>query len=102
VRARLAVRLYEWLAGKLIVRSARVRAHRSGPGDAHELRHLWAAINAGNSDGCEDGAKCHLDRLTLPTYPEVWTATPSETQADPYLVSLIERAGYPDGSGWTA
>jgi hypothetical protein len=28
---------------------------------------------------------------------------PSETQSDPYLVSLIERAGqWPPGSGWTA
>jgi hypothetical protein len=41
------------------------------PEDAHELRHLWAAINGGNSDGCGDG--CLLDRLSTPAmFPSVW------------------------------
>lgn len=66
------VLFYEWLAGKLIVRSARLRARRAGKGDAHELRHLWAAINAGNSDPCFGGAICHLDRNVTPTFPGVW------------------------------
>lgn len=65
------IRIYEWLAGKLIVRSARLRASRMNPEDAHELRHLWAAINSGNSDGCADG--CQLDVLPTPAkFPAVW------------------------------
>ena len=54
--------LSEHLAGKLLVRSARLRAHRGGPNDAHELRHIGAAIEAGNSDPCDEGRDCHLDR----------------------------------------
>jgi hypothetical protein len=58
------IRLYEWAAGKAIVRSARLRAKRGGPNDAHELRHLLAAITAGNSDPCEGGL-CHLDAAMM-------------------------------------
>ena len=58
-------------AGRLIVEAARIRAARCGPDDAHELRHLWAAINAGNSDPCGDhGERCHLDASAL----REWTA----------------------------
>jgi hypothetical protein len=65
---------YEWLAGKLLVRSARLRLRRLTPEDAHEMRHIWAALNAGNSD---HGPACPLDTLTPPrNYPEVW-AIPS-------------------------
>lgn len=55
------IRFYEWLAGKLLVRSARLRFARLDPEDAHELRHLWACLHAGNSSSCERGAACHLD-----------------------------------------
>jgi hypothetical protein len=34
----------------LMVAAARLRARRMLPHDAHELLHLWAAVNAGNSD----------------------------------------------------
>jgi hypothetical protein len=49
---------FEWLAGKLIVASARARLRRGAPGDAHEIRHLHAALVAGNTAG-ED--VCSLD-----------------------------------------
>jgi hypothetical protein len=58
-------------AGRLLVEAARIRAARLGPDDAHELRHLWAAINAGNSDPCgANGESCHLDVAAIRT----WTA----------------------------
>lgn len=60
----MRVRFYEWLVGKLIVRSAKLRAHRCGPDDAHELRHLLAAITAGNSSPC-GGGECHLDKALM-------------------------------------
>lgn len=59
------IRFYEWAAGKLIVRAARARGRRGGPGDAHELRHLLAAITAGNSDPCDGGRTCHLDAALM-------------------------------------
>jgi hypothetical protein len=66
------IRLYERIAGRLLVRVVRLRARRGNPEDAHELRHLWAAVNAGTSDGC-DGAACTLDGLNAPAaYPNVW------------------------------
>lgn len=55
------VTLYEWLAGKLLTEAARLRAKRNGPDDAHELRHLLAAITAGNSYQC-DSRPCFLTR----------------------------------------
>ena len=55
-------------AGRLLVESARIRAARLGPDDAHELRHLWAAINAGNSDPC--GETCHLDADAIARWTE--------------------------------
>jgi hypothetical protein len=65
-------------AGRLLVEAARARHERSGPDDAHELRHLFAAIHAGNSDPCRD--VCTLDdevlrRLHDLTYPE-WRNKP--------------------------
>lgn len=51
--------LCERIAGKLLVRSARLRAKRGAPNDAHELRHLYAAIKAGDSSGCE--YRCTVD-----------------------------------------
>lgn len=56
--------IYERVAGKLLVRSARLRLRRLGPDDAHEVRHLHAAINAGNSDPCRDGM-CSLDKAGM-------------------------------------
>lgn len=56
------IRFYEWLAGKLLVMSARLRARRAdGLSDAHEIRHIGAALYAGNSDSCADGRRCFLD-----------------------------------------
>lgn len=58
-------------AGRLLVASAKLRVERAGPGDAHELRHLWAAINAGNSDPCgESGESCHLDAAAIKSWSE--------------------------------
>ena len=70
----MRIRLYEWLAGNLIVRSARLRARRMGPDDAHEFRHLHAAILAGNSSPCAPGgADCHLDRdLMVRLHSATW------------------------------
>jgi len=53
----------EWIAGKLLVVSAKLRKDRMAPGDAHEMRHLLAAVEGGNSDGCGPiGEDCILDR----------------------------------------
>lgn len=73
-------------AGHLLVGAARIRAARLGPDDAHELRHLWAAINAGNSDPCGvNGEPCHLDvaaiRAWTAQYPAVVTARETEPEA---------------------
>lgn len=58
-------RMEAW-AGLLLVEAARKRLARSGPNDAHELRHLLAAVEAGNSDPCgPNGEACSLDRLGL-------------------------------------
>ena len=54
----------EWLAGKLLVLSATQRVARGGPDDAHEIRHLHAALEAGNTDG-DDPAACRLDGEAL-------------------------------------
>lgn len=76
------IRAYEWLAGKLLVRSALLRAARMLPEDAHELRHLWAALNSGNSDGCAEGSACILDRDALSQfsehYPRIYGSAPPE------------------------
>ncbi len=61
-------------AGRLLVEAARARHMRNGPDDAHELRHLFAAIHIGNSDPCN--AMCTLDdailrRLHDLTYPDM-------------------------------
>jgi hypothetical protein len=34
------IRFYEWLAGKLLIRSAYLRIARLGPDDIHEVRHI--------------------------------------------------------------
>jgi hypothetical protein len=65
----------EWTAGKLIVNAGRLRANRADPGDAHEMRHLYAALRAGDSTPCgRNGVDCHLDRglihdFNLPSHP---------------------------------
>jgi hypothetical protein len=48
--------------GHMLVDAARLRMKRGAPGDAHEIRHLHAAITWGNTDDC-DPAACKLDRL---------------------------------------
>lgn len=52
----------EYRAGKMLVESARLRSERMGPDDVHEMRHLLAAVEAGNTDGEEPGA-CPLDAV---------------------------------------
>ena len=54
----MRIRFYEWLAGKLLVMSARLRARRRGPDDSHELQHIGIALMGGNSD---HGPKCPID-----------------------------------------
>lgn len=70
--------VYEQLAGKLLLWSARLRLKRGGPDDAHEVRHLYAAFLAGNSSPCSiGGADCHLDTATLRTlHDATWPDKP--------------------------
>lgn len=64
--ARVNLGWAEQFAARLLTESARRRLRRSDTNDAHEVRHLFAAILAGNSDPCGmTGAYCHLDRRTL-------------------------------------
>lgn len=49
------------LTGKALVWLGR-RAHRRD--DAHELRHMVAAVRAGNSAPCAADGLCHLDDAT--------------------------------------
>jgi len=70
------IRFYEWAAGKLLVRSAKARNHRAALDDAHEMRHLFAAVTAGNSAPCDGGRTCFLDgemmhRLHDANWPEL-------------------------------
>jgi hypothetical protein len=50
----------EETAGRMLVQSARLRMARASREDAHEVRHIEAALRAGNSDECEPG-NCALD-----------------------------------------
>ena len=59
----MRIRFYEWLIGKLLVRSAKLRVKRDAPGDRHEVRHLAAGLLAANSSPCDDG--CHLRPDTI-------------------------------------
>lgn len=54
-------RLYGWLAGKLIVRAARLAKAR---GDLHEFDHLYAAVQVGNTGPRSHVEGCSLTRLT--------------------------------------
>jgi hypothetical protein len=65
--ALLAPERLEWLAGKMLVASARRRVRRMGPDDAHEVRHLYAALVAGNSSDC-DPSSCKRDRDAIEAY----------------------------------
>ena len=56
----MIIRFTEWLAGKLMVYSARRRAERGTAEDIHETRHLFSALVHGNSDWCGPG-RCRLD-----------------------------------------
>lgn len=49
----------EQLAGRMLVWSAKLRAKRGLPRDRHELRHIEAALAAGNSEDCAQRA-CRL------------------------------------------
>lgn len=53
-------------AGRLLVAAAKARLERGGPNDAHEVRHLYAAIQYGNSDDETDG--CRLDTQLVADY----------------------------------
>lgn len=52
-------------AGQMLVRAFHLRVNRGDPGDAHEMRHLRACVEIGNSDDCEGGANCTLDRAAI-------------------------------------
>lgn len=59
----------EWAAGKLMVLAGHLRYRRGATNDPHEVRHLYAALRAGNSDPCgPNGANCHLDQAALIEY----------------------------------
>lgn len=50
-------------AGKLLLSAYQARAKRAnGLDDAHEMRHIHAAIDFGNTDDC-DPKNCKLDHL---------------------------------------
>lgn len=71
-------------AGRLLVEAARIRSTRLGPDDAHELRHLWAAINAGNSDPCGvNGESCHLDVDAIRRWTEQYPLVTGYAAASP-------------------
>jgi hypothetical protein len=59
------IRFMEWMAGKLILNSGRLRSRRGDSDDAHEMRHLYAALRAGDSTPCDHGRDCHLDRALI-------------------------------------
>lgn len=50
----------EYIAGKLLVASAQKRKERDGPQDAHEIRHLQAAVVYGDSTTCYENNLCTL------------------------------------------
>ena len=52
-------------AGRLLVAAGKARAERGDPDDAHEMRHLFAAVLAGNSSPCGNGADCVLDAALM-------------------------------------
>lgn len=55
----------EELIGELLLRSYNIRKVRSnGLVDIHEMRHLQAAVNIGNTEDC-DPANCKLDTIVL-------------------------------------
>ena len=56
---RVRIWLYEAIVPKLMLRAARLRLRRNEFGDQHEIRHLYAAVSAGDSTACTD--QCHLD-----------------------------------------
>ena len=51
-------------AGRLLVRAYKARAERGDSQDAHEMRHILAAVETGNTDDC-DPAACKLDVQAL-------------------------------------
>lgn len=58
----------ERLAGRLLVDAFKARRDRGGPEDLHEMRHIVACLEVGNS---EHGDTCPLDgtpiTIKLPT-----------------------------------
>lgn len=59
---RLSLDVAEQTAGHLLYYAGLHRAERGAPehDDIHEVRHLAAALTAGNSSPCLEGT-CHLD-----------------------------------------
>lgn len=81
-------------AGRLLVASARARKARMGPSDAHELRHLLACLEAGNSDPCNGGTACTLDAALANTEP----APEGEPHPDPlWRAALANTEAYVRG-----
>lgn len=52
--------------GRILTWQARRTKDRN---DAHEFRHIYAAIRAGNSQPCEESDCCHLDTSSHPPLP---------------------------------
>jgi hypothetical protein len=61
----------EETAGRMLVQSARLRMARASREDAHEVRHIEAALRAGNSDECEPG-NCALDAAVPGVVDSSW------------------------------
>lgn len=74
----------EQLVGRLIVGAAAARMHRDEPAadDMHEVRHLYAAVKAGNSDDC-DASSCILDCQALAD----WNTLQQNRYDDPFYIS---------------
>jgi len=51
-------------AGTLLSKAYLARMERGDPQDAHEMRHIHAAVKAGNTDDC-DPAACKLDAIDM-------------------------------------
>lgn len=65
------IRFAEWLAGWLLLHSFRWRGKRQAPEDAHEMRHILAALTTGDTDTCNP-ANCKLDQEAFKYWREFW------------------------------
>lgn len=64
--AHVSIDFAEQLAGHLLYESGKRRIARADLDDAHETRHLFAALRAGDSSPCgRAGRDCHLDAALI-------------------------------------